>query len=355
MPRWLHACWEWSGRASVKLHNAVSDHAAGRLLINGLGHVMATVWAVLDGTMGLVRGKPAIPATLPTEPLAPPLARFPGPLTRLATRGNQIVDEAGKPVRLRGVNLSGFEWSAEGGTANAAGVARVAAMGGNVLRLPINQGRALTDPAYMLKVDATIAEAAKRGVYVVVDMHWISGNQTATPDAETARMWRQLAQRWANQPAVVYDLHNEPGMVGWETNAAWAEHLIKAIRSVNPQSLVMVEGTNKAQRVAGALRRPINAPNVVYEVHAYGPRQHGPGVGPAQWDRLFGQVAEKYPVWVGEWGGEPDELPALQGLLRYLDGKGIGWAVWHSHAGEVFNENGTLAELGAVAAEAMRR
>ena len=116
----------------------------------------------------------------------------------------------------------------------------------------------------------------------------------------------------------------------------------------------MVEGTNKAQRVAGALERPVRAENVVYQVHAYGPRQHGPGVGPAQWDRLFGLVAEKYPVFVGETGGEPDEFPALRELIAYLDQKGLGWAAWHCADGEVFQADGSLAPLGELVAQGMK-
>lgn len=354
VPNWVHNIWESSGKVSAKLHTKLGGNAVGRAIRSGLGSGMATLWRVVDFAAGL-RKLPKPPTTLPTEALAAPLPRAASALPWLSTRGNKIVNEAGQAVRLRGVNLSGFEYTQTGGTATSLNLAAIKHMGGNVLRLPLNQGLALSDPAYLARVDQTIAEAALNGIYTVVDMHWIAKNQTALPDAETARMWRQLANRWSQQPNVLYDLQNEPGMVGWDAQAAWSEHLIAAIRSVNPKALVMVEGTNKAQRVAGALDRPIRAENVVYQVHAYGPRQHGPGVGPSQWESLFGKVADKYPVFVGEFGGEKDELPAMKELLAWLDQRGLGWAVWHSRPGEVIEANGTLAPLGQLAAESLRR
>ena len=352
VPQWVHDLWVSSGKVSARFRTAASGSAAGRLAIDALGATTAGVWALVDRLAGL-RRLPQPPRATPPGPLAPALPRFPGALPWLATQGNQIVDEAGKPVRLKGLNLSGLEFDREADPAQPGRLDALAAMGGNLMRIPLNQRWALDDPAYVKRLDAIVEDASRRGLYVLFDMHWISDHQAATPDAETMKLWRTLASRYREQPAVLYDLHNEPGMIGWETNARWAEALIGEIRAVHPRSLVMVEGTNKGQRVAGALDRPVRAPNVVYQVHAYGPRQHGPGVGEAQWDRLFGKVAEKYPVFVGELGGEPDEFPALSELFAYLDRKGLGWAAWHCSPGEVFQADGKLAPLGELVAGAM--
>jgi len=353
VPNWVHHLWESSGRASGKFHAWARQSAPGRVAINALGTVMAGIWAVVDKLAGL-RGM-KVPAFAPAGPLERPLPTFPGPATWLGTRGNQIVDPAGKPIRLRGVNLSGLEYDKAADPLSPARLDQLKAMGANVIRVPLNQDWALADPAYVKRLDAQVERAAARGMYVLFDMHWIDGHQAAAPTAETATMWRQLANRYSQQPSVLYDLQNEPGMIGWEANAQWAEALIKEIRQVHPRSLVMVEGTNKGQRIAGALDRPVAAANVVYQVHAYGPRQHGPGVGPAQWDRLFGKTAEKLPVFVGEFGGLDDELGALSDLIKYLDTKGIGWAAWHLGAGDVFAADGSLAPLGKVVAEGLKR
>lgn len=352
VPQWVHDLWVGSGKVSARFRTWASGHAAGRTMISALGAATAGVWALVDRLAGL-RRLPAPPAAAPATPLGPALPRFPGTLPWLSTRGNQIVDQAGKPVRLKGVNLSGMEFGQKAAPVSPARLDAVKAMGGTMVRVPLNQGWALQDPAYLARLDEAIAAASQRGMYVLLDMHWIRDHQSATPDAETMQLWRTLAHRYREQPAVLFDLHNEPGMIGWNTNAAWAEALIGAIRQVHPRSLVMVEGTNKAQRVAGALERPVRAENVVYQVHAYGPRQHGPGVGPAQWDRHFGKVAEKYPVFVGEMGGEPDEFPALRELIAYLDQKGLGWAAWHCADGEVFKADGSLAPLGELVAKGM--
>ena len=61
---------------------------------------------------------PPPPPGLATDPVGAPLAPPGDPLPWLSTRGNQIVDPSGRPVRLRGVDMSGFEYNKAGDQQN---------------------------------------------------------------------------------------------------------------------------------------------------------------------------------------------------------------------------------------------
>lgn len=355
VPKWVHQLWEASGRASIAVNDRLRTTAPGRMVISAIGTAMAALWTCVDWVQDVRAGNKRLPGDATwLEPVAPALPRFPSSLPWLATSGNQIIDQAGKPVRLRGINLSGLEMKNSVSPATPERLDRLKAMGSNVVRLPINQRRVLNEPGYLELLDAAVSNASQRGIYILLDLHWLDGHQTALPDEASARMWRRLAARYANQPGVLYDLHNEPGWVGWQTNARWSEFLIRAIRSVNPRSLVMVEGTAKGQRLAGALTRPIDAPNIVYEAHVYGPLQHGPGVGPTQWERLFGRLSERFPLFVGEFGGETREVGVIRDLLAYADRKGLGWSAWHCD-GDLFDRNDKLTPMGELVAEGLKR
>ena len=118
---------------------------------------------------------------------------------------------------------------------------------------------------------------------------------------------------------------------------------------------MVVEGTQFGINLSGVLRRPIKADNIVYQAHVYGPTLAGPFPGPKLWDHLFGAVAQKYPVLVGEWGGEPNEVQYGRELLAYMDRKGLSWSAWNWGAStpRLMEETG-LSTFGRMIAENLR-
>lgn len=157
-------------------------------------------------------------------------------LPPLHTRGTKIVNaETSEPVRLRGVNRSGLEYSAPAypGSLATAGISEaefdeIADWGANLVRIPFNQSWALRtsgyDPeAYLAALDQVIAMAAERGAYTLLDLQWLdaasprgrlpSGGANFVPplpNLGSIELWRQLASRYRGEPAVLYDIFNEP-------------------------------------------------------------------------------------------------------------------------------------------------
>jgi hypothetical protein len=294
-------------------------------------------------------------------------------LERLTVRGNQIVTAAtGRSVSLRGIARSGLEYSAPTGRGalrnarirSAEIQEMVAAWGANIIRLPFNQDWALTfgsnDPEpYLSALDFVIDAAASHGAYTLLDLHWLDAMTPRgrlsdgsinfvppLPNLRSIQLWTELAARYRDEPAVLYDIFNEPhdalpddtvplygirddyslfalksGRVSMEEWQPWALQLIHAIRSQNPDALIFVPGIDWSYDLRGF---PLEEQGIVYSTHVY----RNKGEDAADWDRAFGFLAESHPVFAGELGGGAEDLEWGQKLLDYLEERSIGWAAW---------------------------
>ncbi len=294
-------------------------------------------------------------------------------IERLAVRGNQVVTAlTGRAILLRGVVRSGLEYSAPTGAGALAnsGITSaeireiVSTWRANIIRLPFNQDWALSRPGYdaepyLAAIDFVIEAAASNGAYTLLDLQWLdattprgrnndgSNNFVApVPDELSIRLWTQLASRYSNEPAVLYDVFNEPhdalpddnvpvpgirndgttfrvnsGRVSMEVWQPWALQLINAIRSRNPDAVIFIPGVNWAYDLRGF---PLNEEGIVYSTHVY----RNKGEDPADWDTAFGFLAASHPVFAGELGGGDADLNWGQDLMDYLEERSIGWTAW---------------------------
>jgi aryl-phospho-beta-D-glucosidase BglC (GH1 family) len=321
----------------------------------------------------------------------------------LSTAGNQIVDAAGQPVKLAGVNWFGFEST----NASPHGVwtrsytemmDQMKALGFNTIRLPFatdtlhattasgidyskNPDLAGLTPLQIM--DKVVAYAGQIGLKIILDHHRSSlgagtsdnglWHDNAHSEAQWIADWKMLANRYADQPAVIgADLHNEPHAGTWGGGgandwAAAAERAGNAIGEVNQNWLILVEGVGSYQgnnywwggNLMGVRDRPIalDVPNkLVYSAHDYGnsvyaqPWFQGPDFAknlPAKFDAAWGYIFRENiaPVLVGEFGTklqDPKDAPWLEALTSYLAGdfnndgtsdlpdgqQGISWTYW---------------------------
>lgn len=194
-----------------------------------------------------------------------------GALSYLRTQGQDIVDESGKKIMLRGVGLGnwllpeGYMWGfGEQGDRprkiekiisdlvgpvrarqfwtefrqnyiTEADIARIAELGFNSVRPALNARLFLTEgdeardveEGYRL-LDNLVSWCRKHGVYVIIDMHAAPGGQTGANIDDSAKdqpelfmdrrnqdrlvdLWVKIARRYKDEPAVAaYDLLNEP-------------------------------------------------------------------------------------------------------------------------------------------------
>jgi hypothetical protein len=288
-------------------------------------------------------------------------------LAALRTSGNRIVSVAtGEPLLLRGVNRSGLEYAGpdEQGFLSGASLSRaeiefiVREWRCTIIRLPFNQdfvlrgrlGRAGEE--YQQAIDQFVSWASRFGAYTLLDLQWLDADRVyggdrnfvaPLPNSESIELWTMLARRYRDEPAVLYDLFNEPHdrlvddpyplnkedgttypagkrtvtMKEWQP---WARRLTQAIRDENPDALVFVGGTNWAYDLRGM---PMDVENVVYSTHVY------PNKG-NNWAEAFGTLSRSAPVFVGEFGGSdtPGDVEYVRRLMRYLQELEIGWTAW---------------------------
>jgi aryl-phospho-beta-D-glucosidase BglC (GH1 family) len=296
-------------------------------------------------------------------------------LADLVTSGNRVLRaDTNRPVLLRGVNRSGLEYTepSEAGFLDAAGFTEeevreiVCNWRCNVIRLPFNQDWALrgrrghSAEEYLSSLDQAVSWAAALGAYTILDLQWLDAetvygytrhenqieraNHVApTPNADTILLWSTLALRYKDEPAVLFDLFNEPhdplrddfqpihlagpdgsvvksdaAFVGPEEWAPWAVRLVEEVRRIRPSGLILVGGVDWAYDLSHI---EIDAPNILYSTHIY------PNRPPETWWKALGR-ATGIPVFAGEWGGRDCDLGFGRRLAEALREKGIGWTAW---------------------------
>ncbi|MGW2637507.1 cellulase family glycosylhydrolase [Streptomyces sp. NPDC001348] len=278
------------------------------------------------------------------------------------TSGRQILDAAGQPVRIAGINWFGFEtgnhvvhglWSRD----YKSMIDQMRSLGYNTIRLPYSDDifKSSTVPDSIdfsggknadlqglnsLQVmDKIVAYAGHDGLKVILDRHRPdSGGQSAlwytasVPESTWIADLKSIAARYKGQDTVIgIDLHNEPhDPACWgcgDQATDWrlaAERGGDAVLSVNPSLLIFVEGVQTFNGVSdwwggnlmGVAQYPVRlsvANRIVYSAHDYATSvaQQSwfndpafPANMPGIWDKYWGYIFKQNiaPVWVGEFG-----------------------------------------------------
>ena len=248
------------------------------------------------------------------------------PLPWLKTSGRYIVNEKNEPVILRGVNIVGLNWGHKDWFPKAIETA-INQWGANVIRARVYQDKYLTDPeSFFEEIEKFIINPARQNNTYVILNPWINQNDSL-PDENTEKMWRDIAQRYQNNPNIIYDILAEPHDVKpsqvWQAN----KKLISVIRAVHPKSLIMVTGIAWGREINSYLDNPLPYENIVYRTNPYNK------IG--EFQAIFGQIVYHYPVFIGEFGADaypPMSREAVSALLELADKLSLGWTAWHFHS-----------------------
>ncbi|MFQ5884569.1 MAG: cellulase family glycosylhydrolase, partial [Thermoplasmata archaeon] len=251
-------------------------------------------------------------------------------LSRLHVDGNLIKNESGATVILRGINIADpYVLQLEGHFSETDFSFIVENWHPNIIRIPIHPR--WWSPTYIDDyLVPLVSWGQKYKVYILLDYHDF-GNPSNRLNLIKST-WNDIVSRFAGNPAVLYDIFNEPHSMFWFQWKPMAEDIIATIRSVDPDSLIFVGGVDWGYSLVGAGSNPISYDNIVYSTHPY-PMKSTP------WDTYFGFLTSSHPVFAGEWGfiddgsGEvwdADRTYAVR-LLYYLEKKGMSWAAWCLH------------------------
>ena len=157
----------------------------------------------------------------------------------ISISGNHFVNGAGQTIRLLGVNHTSSEYGCvdgfgyDDGHFDDADAAAIASWGANAVRIPLNEDcwlgingqpnsnegadPPLTMAGYRNEIENYVADLNAHGIYAILDLHWTApGSQVALeqqpmPDQDhSPAFWESVAATFKDNPAVVFDLFNEP-------------------------------------------------------------------------------------------------------------------------------------------------
>jgi endoglucanase len=310
---------------------------------------------------------------------------FSQPPRFVSTKGTQIVTPDGKPILLRGINLG--NWLVPEGymikfrNTNSPrlinstftellgpaetkifwdkyrdnfitkeDIAFIKKTGLNSIRVPFNY-RLFVSEDQSLKFDGPGMEMLDRVVkwckeehlFVILDMHCAPGGQTgdniddsygypflfeSVENQElTAKVWREIAARFADEPAVIgYDLLNEPIAPYFDvakfngTLEPLYKRIVASVREVDTNHICFLGGAqwNGNFKIFGP---PFDS-KLVYTYHRYWCDTTQKEI------QEYVEFSEKYqvPVWLGESGENTDEW--IGAFRRLNERNNFGWCFW---------------------------
>jgi endoglucanase len=315
---------------------------------------------------------------------ADPPAEAPQPQNwprEIKVSGNRLVDPEGKEVWLQGVAIPGLEIRPEGHGAVKSTIVAIEDWKANVVRLAVkdeywfglaketakSKGQTDGGAAYRALVDAAVNAAANRGAYIVIDNH-----RFRAVKPEQLEFWKEVATKYKNHPAVLFDIINEPCGISWEVwrNGGFVEEkdkkktdeaafltdaekkanqgfespgmqkLVEVIRETGAKNVIIAGGLDWAYDLSGILEgyalEDKTGHGIMYSTHVY-PWKKG-------WQKAFLNAAEKYPIFMGEVGAdvkkmdflplEVQEDPAtwVPDILAVIQKHRLNWTGWSFHS-----------------------
>jgi hypothetical protein len=289
---------------------------------------MRVILSILTTIAFLTPGLPACPAAEP------------GPLP-LKVVGKHVETPDGKVVRLRGVNIPSLEWC-QGEHLFESLAVSVDDWGANIIRLPLSQDRWFgrtkerqdAGAGYRKTVRDFVDKAAAKNCYVILDLHWsgagVPGQHNAQhkmPDDGSIDFWASVAADYANHPAILFGLYNEPHDISWDIWRDGGKVTEDFKESRNSPAIKLEYHTPGLQKLLDVCRSK-GAKNVVivvvYDTHLYPWKK--------DWDRWVTPALDKYPVLVGEFGSDKADPKAFVAeVLAYTRKHDLDWTAWCMH------------------------
>ena len=288
--------------ASLGIHFLINSHAATPTASseaeNGTlsGNVIARTDASASGGSAVKFG-----ATGATGPLSVRVAK------------NQLIAGSGAPIVLRGVNRPGTEyaciqgWGIFSGAPDLASVQAMQSWHVHVVRIPLNEdcwlningvSAAYGGSNYQQAILNYVNLLSSHGIYTILDLHWSAPGTTAAtgqnpmPDSShSPAFWQSVATTFKTNPAVVFDLFNEPYPDNnSDTTAAWTcwrdggtcpgvsyqvagmQSLVTTVRATGATNVIMLGGVEYSNSLTQWLTyMPIDpAGQLAASAHIYG-------------------------------------------------------------------------------------
>lgn len=247
---------------------------------------------------------------------------------QLRVEGTKLVDKNGKQVVLRGMSFGWHNWWPRfynAGTVKwlhkdwKCSVVR-AAMG-----VEPDKGYIKDSAGSVANIKAVVDAAIKEGIYVIIDWH---SHNIKLNEART--FFTMMAKQYGKYPNVIYELFNEPDQETWPEVKAYSEELIKTIRAIDPDNIILVGSPRWDQEIQLPAADPIKGySNLMYTVHFYAATHK-------QWlrDRTDEAIKKGLAIFISESAGmEASGNGALnyeewQKWIDWMEANQLSWITW---------------------------
>src|SRR6478735_12627349 len=186
----------------------------------------------------------------------------------LHVEGTKLVDKNGKTVVLRGMSFGWHNWWPRfynAGTVKwlhtdwKCSVVR-AAMG-----VEPDQGFIKNADWSKEKIKSVVDAAIQEGIYVIIDWHSHNIRQE-----EAKSFFHEMASTYGAYPNIIYEIFNEPDQESWKEVKDYSIEIIKTIRAIDPDNVIIVGSPHWDQDVHLAADDPITGySNLMYSLHFY--------------------------------------------------------------------------------------
>jgi endoglucanase len=251
---------------------------------------------------------------------------------QLQVKGNLILNQHGTPTQLRGVSFFWSQWMEKFYNPKIVDWL-VDDWKVTIVRAAMGVKHDETISGYIYngaeanRITTIVDAAIKRGIYVIIDWH---DHYAFNNIKESKKFFRKMAQKYGKYPNVIYEIYNEPIDVSWgDVVKPYAEDLVKTIREVDPDNLIIIGSPHWSQDVDSVADNPVIGNNLVYSLHFYA-ATHGADLR----QKADYAISKGLPLFVSEFGtclasgdGYVDSAET-EVWFKFMDKHNLSWCNW---------------------------
>jgi endoglucanase len=187
---------------------------------------------------------------------------------QLSVKGVYLTNEHGKTVMLQGISYGWHNWWPR--FYNKEAVKWLAEdWNCDVVRAAMGVGPKksyLDEPEWSQGLIETVVDGAiENDIYVIIDFH---SHQIELEAAK--KFFKAMAEKYGKYPHVIYEIFNEPVNDSWSAIKEYSIEVIKVIREIDPDNIILVGSPHWDQDVHIAADNPIQGfDNLMYTLHFY--------------------------------------------------------------------------------------